>query len=162
MIFNFTDNYQFSTRLTLENETLEVVKEAKLLGVIVSNDLKWQKNTEYIVKKAYRQMEILRIAASFGAPLEDKKLIYISYIRSVLEQSCHIWNSRLTEENIMDLERVQKSAVRIILNKPYENYYEALDQIDLESLADRREHLCLKLAKKMYIKRKDRKYFSTN
>ena len=43
MIFNFTDNYQFSTRLTLENETLEVVKEAKLLGVIVSNDLKWQK-----------------------------------------------------------------------------------------------------------------------
>ena len=48
----------------------------------------------------------------------------------------------------MDLERVQKSAVRIILNKPYENYYEALDQIDLESLADRREHLCLKFAKK--------------
>ena len=59
-------------------------------------------------------MQILRKAANFGAPMKDKKDIYISYVRSALEQSCQVWNSRLTMENIADLERVQKSALRII------------------------------------------------
>ena len=43
MIFNFTDNFQFNTRLSLNNENIEIVDNTnKLLGVIVSNDLKWR------------------------------------------------------------------------------------------------------------------------
>ena len=38
MIFNFTDNYKFTTRLQLDNMNLEVVEKAKLLGVIISNE----------------------------------------------------------------------------------------------------------------------------
>ena len=53
MIFNFTDKYKFTTNLNLNDENLEVVKQAKLLGVMISDDLKWDKNTEYLVKKAY-------------------------------------------------------------------------------------------------------------
>ena len=45
MLFNFTNNYQFSTRLTLQNENLGIVDRAKLLGGIISNDLKWDANT---------------------------------------------------------------------------------------------------------------------
>ena len=41
MIFNYTRNYKFSTRLAIEGDVLETVDEAKLLGTIVSNDLKW-------------------------------------------------------------------------------------------------------------------------
>ena len=51
MIFNFTKQYQFTTQLTVNNINIEVVNEAKLLGVILTNDLKWDKNTEYITKK---------------------------------------------------------------------------------------------------------------
>ena len=51
MIFNFTEDYQFSTRLYLENTLLEIISETKLLGTIVSSDLKWSKNTEMLVKK---------------------------------------------------------------------------------------------------------------
>ena len=40
MIFNFTDKYKFTTKLNLNDENLEVVKQAKLLGVIISDDLK--------------------------------------------------------------------------------------------------------------------------
>ena len=57
MIFNFTKNYQFSTRLKLEGEIMETVNDTKLLGTIVSNDLKWNKNTENIVKKDNSRME---------------------------------------------------------------------------------------------------------
>ena len=44
MIFNFTDKYKFTTNLNLNDEKLEVVNQAKLLGVIISDDLKWDKN----------------------------------------------------------------------------------------------------------------------
>ena len=40
MIFNFTQNYKFTTRLELNGEQVEVVPEQKLLGTIIQNDLK--------------------------------------------------------------------------------------------------------------------------
>ena len=35
VIFNFTKKYQFSTRLSIQTEFLEIVPEAKLLGTII-------------------------------------------------------------------------------------------------------------------------------
>ena len=51
MISNFTDKYQFWTNIDLNDENLEVVKQAKILGIMISDDLKLDKNTEYLVKK---------------------------------------------------------------------------------------------------------------
>ena len=51
MIFNFSKKYQFSTKLSVENENLELVTESKLLGTFITSDLKWNKNTSEIVKK---------------------------------------------------------------------------------------------------------------
>ena len=52
VIFNFTDNFQFTTRLKHNQENIEVINQTKLLGTIISNDLKWDANTSYLVKKA--------------------------------------------------------------------------------------------------------------
>ena len=43
IIFNFTKNVQFSSRLLLNGVKLETVQDTKLLGTIISNDLKWNK-----------------------------------------------------------------------------------------------------------------------
>ena len=51
MIFNQTRKYQFQTRITMNGEILPVVDEAKLLGTVITKDLKWDKNTAEIVKK---------------------------------------------------------------------------------------------------------------
>ena len=45
------------------------------------------------------------------------------------------------------MERVQKSALRIILKENYTNYEEALETLMLAKLSDRREKLSLKFAK---------------
>ena len=107
-------------------------------------------------------MQILRKAVTFGASLDEKREIYILFVRSTLEQSSVIWSSRLTAENKKDLERVQKAAVRIILNKPYENYEKALDNANLETLEKRREKLCLKFAKNSVHNEKTDKFFPIN
>ena len=159
MIFNFSSNYQFTTQLTLKNEQIEIVDSTKLLGVHLTNDLKWDTNTNVLIKKAYMRMELLRKLATFTNSIEDKKIIYILYIRSILEQSCVVWHSSLTSENKDDLERVQKCAVRIISGKQYLNYEEELENIGLETLEKRREMLCLKFAEKCLENEKTKSMF---
>ena len=60
MIVNFTDNYQFNTRLSLDQNVLQQVKETRLLGVVFRDDLTWKSNTELNVKQAYKRMILLQ------------------------------------------------------------------------------------------------------
>ena len=59
MLFNFTNNYQFGTRLQLNGEVIDIVEETKLLGTVLTCDLRWDRNTDNIVKKKHNaKMEI--------------------------------------------------------------------------------------------------------
>jgi hypothetical protein len=148
MIINFTENYQFTTRLQLKGENVEVLNSTRLLGTILADDLGWDLNTANIVKKANARMALLRKVASFGTPIDDLKTIYILFIRSILEQSATVWHSSLSEENINDLERVQKSAIKVILQDKFKGYKQGLAQLGLEDLRSRRKNLCLDFARK--------------
>ena len=50
MLFNSATTRDFSPEILIENETLEVVEEMKLLGVKITTDMKWHRNTEHITK----------------------------------------------------------------------------------------------------------------
>ena len=58
-----------------------------------------------------------------------------------------MWHFSLTQDDIENLERVQKVACHLILDNKYENYHDALTTLNLDSLSNRREKLCLKFAK---------------
>ena len=79
-------------------------------------------------------MELLRKVAEFTTSVEEKRKIYMLYIRSILEQSCAVWHSSLTQENAEDLERVHKAANIIIIGKKYDIYEDELIKANLESL----------------------------
>jgi len=51
MIFNFIDDHQFATRMFLDKNLLENVLETKLLGTIVTSDLKWTKTVKCLSRK---------------------------------------------------------------------------------------------------------------
>ena len=147
MIFNFSKKNQFVTSLSVNEERLELVSETKLLGTILTSDLKWGKNTRVLVQKAWKRMQLLNRSASFTTNIQDLKSIYLTYIRSILEQSAVVWHSSLTSKNRRDLERVQKVAVRVILQTRYTNYQNGLKMLKLETLEERRKLLCLRFAK---------------
>ena len=44
ILFNYTSNYQFTTRLLLKIEPVEVIDSTRLLGTIISNDVSWDQN----------------------------------------------------------------------------------------------------------------------
>ena len=149
IVFNFTVDSQFATRLFLENTLLETITQTKLLGTIIQSDLKWSENTDMIAKKGYQRMIILRKLYAFN--ISDSDLvnnIYNLYIRSILEQNCQVWHYDITQEEKSDLERVQKVATKIILQDRYTDYNQALSLLNMEPLGDRRDRLCLNFAKK--------------
>ena len=148
MLFNTSTKYDFQPEVKVDSEMLEVVNKIKLLGVIVTDDLRWHENTSYITKKGYSRIWILRRLKSMGASKNMLLDTYYKQIRSVLEFASVVWNGGLTKENITDLERVQKSALGIILGSEYRSYEEACQTLKLKTLSDRREELSLKFAKK--------------
>ena len=111
MLFNFSKKHQFSTKLTLMNEEIEMVQETKLLGTIITDQITWDRNTEELTKKAYKRMQLLNSAAAFTSKINDLKDIYLTYIRSIVEQSALVRHSGLSIKNKKDIERVQKAAV---------------------------------------------------
>ena len=162
MVFNYSKNYQFSPRLEIDGENIEVIDSTQLLGTIITKDLRWEQNTSHLVKKANARMELLRRVASFGTDIQDLKIIYILFVRSQLEQSAVVWHSSLTEQQKNDLERVQRSALKIILGPKYETYKKSLNILDLEPLDQRREYLCFRFAQKCTKNEKTKHMFPLN
>ena len=145
-ICNFTNRYKFNTRLEISGNALHEVSNGRLLGVHSDNKLSWQSNTDSIVKRAYMRMPMLHKLYSFAVPVSD--LIEILYIRSVVESSAVVWHSSLTLGQELEIERIQKVALRIILKERYNSYEQALKQCGLSTLKERRTQLCLTFARK--------------
>ena len=99
MIFNLTDNHQFTNRLQLKRENIEIVDKMKILGTIVNTQLSWDDNCQIIIKKVNARMQLLRSVLSVGVSTEEMFHLWTIFFRSVLEQSCVVWHSTLTEEN---------------------------------------------------------------
>ena len=57
-----------------------------------------------------------------------------------------VWHASLTQQNSDDLERLQKTFVKLILKKEYNNYENALLKLNLDTLASRRKKISLKFA----------------
>ena len=69
-----------------------------------------------------------------GAQFEDLTDVYVKQLRSILEFGTRVWSSNLTQEEVLDIERVQKSFLHIALENMYINYESALDKMNLETL----------------------------
>ena len=83
-----------------------------------------------------------------GISIEDILEIYVLFIRSITEYCTDAYHSSLTVSQTTDLERIQKTCLKIILGDNYVSYPATLEMTGLESLYDRRETRCLNCALK--------------
>ena len=128
--------------------TLEEVESFRVLGVIISNSLKWEENTDFICNKARKKIWLIRNMKLSG--LSEYELVdaYKKEIRSLLELAVPVWHSGLTVVQSNKIERIQKLAAAAILGTNYTSYKEALSTLKLKTLAERRTQICLKFIQK--------------
>jgi hypothetical protein len=132
--------------LRIGTEPLSYVTEAKVLGVLLQNDLKWDSQVNNMLKKANRRLYMLRSLKKFGFDKEELCVVYSGYVRPILEYADAVWHSSISVKESSHIESIQKRACRIILGADYNSYHEALDTCDLDSLHDRRVEHCRRFA----------------
>ena len=115
MIVNFTEKHQFSTRLKLNKNNIDIVESMKILGTTINNKLEWSQNCTELVRKVNKWMVFIRKILSFGAKRSEMVHLWKTYCRSVLEQSAVLWQGALTEQDRATLERTQKTFTKLIL-----------------------------------------------
>ena len=116
------------------------MNESKVLGVVISNDLKWNSHVDAITGKAGQRLHMLTKLKRAGVPKHDIVNMYVSKIRSLLEYACEAWHPGLCEYLKTDIERIQKRAMYIIYSD--KTYEDALKECNLKPLAQRRNEIC--------------------
>ena len=132
--------------LRIGSDPLSYVSEAKVLGVYLQNDLKWNTQVNNMLMKANRRLFMLRTLKHFGFDRDELRVVYGGYVRPILEYAAAVWHSGISAKQTKDIESIQKRACRIILGNSYESYDEALESCQLHSLSERREEYCRRFA----------------
>ena len=162
-VFNNARKFDFFPELGFEGEAeLKVVDELKLLGVMVTSNLSWQSHVDYMSKRAFTMLWMIRRLKPLGASIDELLQVYQTQIRCILEFAVAAWNSGLTKGQVSQIEQVQKCVLAIILEKDYLNYENALVVSGLERLDKRRNDLCLTFAKRAQKHPKLSKWFCKN
>ena len=141
--------YWFPLKLHFsDGSDVNVTSEQKLLGVIIADNLKWDKNTEYICSKARQKLWVLRRLDQHNFSQYQLFDVYQKEIRSILEMCAPVWHSSLTKSQSRKIESIQKLAFKIILKSKYQNYSNACMLLCTDTLKERRSIICQKFAQK--------------
>ena len=162
MLFNPCVSKDFLPDFDLEGIPVELVEQTKLLGVVLTSDLSWSANTDYMVDRCNKKMWTIRRLKKLGANSEDILEVYFKQIRSVLEYAAQVWNSALIGIDVSRIERIQKTVLHIVLGERYLSYRHALKVTGIKKLSDRRRKLCLSFGSKAQKHAKFSKWFKIN
>ena len=119
------------------------------MGVILTSNLSWSANTEFVIQKCNKKTWMLRRLKKLGTRHDDLIDVFVKQIRSIAEFAVPVWNSSLTGEEISSLERIQKTALHIILGDQYHSYSSALRTSWQAKLSERRRKICKNLQKRL-------------
>ena len=105
---------------------------AKLLGMIISHDLKWNFHTSELSRKCSSRLYFSRQLKGSGVAPSELLLFYVTCIRPVLGYASPVFHRSLPNYISEDLERIQRRALRII--HPDLSYRVALETAGLPKL----------------------------
>ena len=100
--------------ITLCDSPVTAVESFRFLGTIIAQDLKWEQNIGSLIKKAQQRMFFLRQLKKFNLPKTMMVNFYTSIMESILTSSITIWYAAATAKDKGRLQRVIRSAERVI------------------------------------------------
>jgi hypothetical protein len=108
---NFTTQSFTEEPLNINGKPFEIIKSVKVLGMIVTNDLKWNKHVSNTVEKASKRLYLLRQLKRAKVETRSLYKFYTAFIRSIVEYACQVLHSSLPNYLSMEIESIQKRAL---------------------------------------------------
>ena len=147
MSFNFRKSLDFPPIFRIDDgPVLNIEKQSRILGIIISDDLRWSAHVDFMVKRASKKLWQLRRMKLLKLDMNILLDFYCKEVRSILEFGVAVWSSGITIKMSEQIERIQRVCVSIILcdtdwTIPYEV---GCTLLNIEPLSYRREDLCIK------------------
>ena len=110
MIISFALERPKLDPIFIEEHELVPVSSAKILGMYISVDLKWNTHITHIVSKASKHLYFLRLLKRSGVDRYSLLTVFTTCIRPVLEYGCQAWSYGITQYLSDEIERIQKRA----------------------------------------------------
>ena len=110
-------NYSY----TIGDTVIDYENSEKDLGVIVNNKFTWHEHQQLILTKASQMLGLTKRTCHFVTNANRKRTLYLTLVRSLFEHCVTVWRPVATT-NIDKFERLQKNAVKWILNEEYASY----------------------------------------
>lgn len=135
------DNIQ----IFLNDIQLSTVSNEKVLGVQIDNNLSWREHVSKVAKKMSTNIWLLSKIKCYLS-LEHRLIYYKSYIQPHLDYANIVWGNT-AKTNLMQIERLQKRACRIILDYNVNNVYQSMNDLKIMTISER---IFFRKAKFMY------------
>ena len=134
--------------IIIDGKELEVVKNAKLLGLTISDNLTWNAHVNEIIKKASKKLYYLVQLKRARVPPSDLVLFYTSCVRSGVDYAVPVFYNALPQYLKNELVRIEKRALSIIL--PRTDYSSACSLLGIMPMTEHHGLLCTRLFDQIY------------
>jgi hypothetical protein len=121
---------EIQTQYFIGEHSLAPVKEAKYLGVTLSDDLSWNKHINNVSASAQKVLNVVR-RNFWNTNSKTKEICYKTLVRPIIDYGSNAW-SPYTIDGINSLERINKRAARFVHNeyrRPEANYVSSITQL---------------------------------
>ena len=106
---------------TIGDTVIDYENSEKDLGVLVNNEFTWHEHQQSILTKASQMLGLTKRTCHFVTNSNRKRTLYLTLVRSLFEHCVTVWRPTETA-NIDKFERLQKNAVKWILNEEHASY----------------------------------------
>lgn len=132
-----------SSHYTLKGQKISKCDKIRDLGVIFDSKLLFDEHVDSIVKKASRALGFVMRMSSCFKEAKTFKILFCTFVRSILEYGSQIWNPRY-DKYIIRLESIQKRFIRYLCYRTRteyisSDYLKLCAKFHLLPLANRRE-----------------------
>ena len=143
MFFNKSRTLDYPVEYQVgDSDILSEKSSTKLLGVILSNTLNFEENTQYIVRRASRKLWLLRRLKQLGLDEDTTLQFWTAECRPRLEYMAPLWTGSLSVQQSRSIDSVQRTALAICQDAGWGlSYRESLVRTGLDRLDTRRETL---------------------
>ena len=140
----------FPTEYLLHEKPLQAVKQAKYLGVTITQDLRWDTHVTNVTNMANQKLVLLRRTLKVSS-IRAKEQTYKALVRPSLEYASAVWDP-YNDKEVTKLERVQRRAARWVVRRfrQTSSVSEMLEQLQWPSLSQRRRTARLALMYKFH------------
>ena len=139
--------HKITYQYTMEHTSLESVQHTKYLGVMISDDLRWNRHVADITGRANKLLKLLRRNLSI-CDRKVKEAAYLGLVRPLLEYANQAWDPH-TDNLSNEIKKIQRRTAHFVTSD-YQNYElgsvtALLKDLSWKSLTNRREgdRLCL-------------------